>query len=56
MLSKNEFNFTKKDEKVLPVSFKKKQCKNLQNYHSYKNLNKMSFKNIFFVDPLKESA
>lgn len=28
MLSKNEFNFTKKDEKILPVSFKKKQCKN----------------------------
>lgn len=37
MLSKNEFNFTKKDEKLLPVSLKKNNVKilqNLQNYHS----------------------
>lgn len=59
MLSKNEFNFTKKDEKVLPVSFKKKNVKilqNLQNYHSYKNLNKMSFQKYIFCRSFKRKC
>lgn len=51
MLSKNEFNFTKKDEKVLPVSLQ-----NLQNYHSYKNLNKMSFQKYIFCRSFKRKC
>lgn len=59
MLSKNEFNFTKNDEKVLPVSFKKNNVKilqNLQNYHSYKNLNKMSFQIYIFCRSFKRKC
>lgn len=46
----------KKMKRFCQFRLKKKQCKNLQNYHSYKNLNKMSFQKYIFCRSFKRKC